>query len=167
MLSNPKPSNRIKACHLRLALTVLLLSAMCSCAIGGVFFDKDATELESKNALRSIQSVTETPKVEIPLPSAYTDPPLIVEGTIQGVKEARLYYFSKHNNVPKLATLISEQFIRTLYDNEGTPIPPVSFTIDHNPATHQLMVSCPSTEYARQVLDFLEEVDVPPLTALT
>lgn len=139
------------------------MSAMFSGAVAGVFFDNDATEIESKNTLRNIQSVIETPKVDIPLPSAYTDPPLIVEGTIQGVKEAKLYYFSKYNNVPKLAALISEQFIRTLYDNQGTPIPPVSFTIDQNTATHQLMVSCPTTEYAQQVLDFLVEVDVPPI----
>lgn len=169
MSSNPKPGYHLTAraihtcCFLRSALTVLVLSAIFSYAGAGGFFDKDSTELESKNTLRNIQAIKETPKVEFPLPSAYTEPPLIVEGTIRGIKEAKLYYFSRYNTVGMLASLINEQFVRTLYDNEGNPIPPVSFTIDQNPATHQLMVSCPSVEYAQQVLDFLDEVDVPPI----
>lgn len=144
-------------------MTALIMSAAFSCAGTVEFFDKESTELESKATLKDIQSVKEIPKVDIPLPSVYTDPPLIVEGTIRGIKEARLYYFSKHNTVDKLASLTNEQFVKILLDNEGNIIPPVTFTIDKNPATHQLMVSCPSAQYAQQVLDFLEQVDVPPI----
>ena len=133
------------------------------CSAAGGVFDRRPTELESRNTLRELKAVRETPDVKMPRPQVYIDPPLIVEGTVAGKKDAKLYYFSKYHTVDKLVTLFSQQFISTLFDNEGNPLPAVSYTVDQNPSTHQMIVSCPSVEYAQQVLVFLEQVDIPPI----
>ncbi len=154
-------------CAAKLSLGMVLICAFagsvsyCSAAAAG--FDSRPTELESRNTLRELAAVRETPDVKMPRPHMYVDPPLIVEGTVAGKKDAKLYYFSKYHTVDKLVTLFSQQFISTLFDNEGNPLPTVSYTVDSNPSTHQMIVSCPSVEYAQQVLVFLEQVDIPPI----
>jgi len=154
-------------CAAKLALSLVLICAFAgsvSCCGAVVdFMDSRPTELESRNTLRELRAVRETPDVKMPRPQAYIDPPLIVEGTVAGKKDAKLYYFSKYHTVDKLVTLFNQQFIRTLFDNEGNPLPSVSYTVDQNPSTHQMIVSCPSVEYAQQVLVFLEQVDIPPI----
>jgi hypothetical protein len=138
---------------------------------GGSFFDLKPTELESRNALRDIQAVRETPDVRIARPNVYTQPPLIVEGTVNGVPDAKLYYFTRYQSVDMLLNLFNEQFlnlydgkfIRPLYGNDGVPLPTIPYTADKNPSTHQLVISCPSVEYAQQVLEFFQEVDVLPI----
>ncbi len=151
----------------KLSLDMVVICAFAGsvsyCSATEDFFDTRATELESKNTLRAIETARETPDVRIPRPQIYTDPPLIVEGTVAGKKDAKLYYFSKYHIVDKLITLFNQQFISTLYDNEGNPLPSVEYTVDQNPATHQLIISCPSVEYAQEVLVFLQQVDVPPI----
>jgi len=133
------------------------------CRAAGDFFNGRRTELESRNILRDLEVVHQTPDVRIPRPEVYNQPPVIVEGTVAGKKDAKLYYFSKYHTVDKLVTLFKQQFVSTLYDNEGNPLPSVPYTVDQNPSTHQIIVSCPSVEYAQQVLVFLEQVDLPPI----
>ncbi|MCD6393477.1 MAG: hypothetical protein J7M40_08210, partial [Planctomycetes bacterium] len=149
------------------AMALLLICALAGpisyCTAGGDFFDVRPTELESRKTLREVETVPETPNVHIPRPSVYTDPPQIVEGTVNGKPDAKLYYFTRYHVVDKLVTLFNEQFLRALYDNEGNVIPGVPYTIDSISATHQIIVSCPSVEYAQQVLYFFEQIDVPPI----
>lgn len=133
------------------------------CTAAGDFFDVRPTELESRNTLRGVKTVRETPDVQMPRPSAYTDPPEIVEGTVNGKPDAKLYYFTRHHVVDKLVTMFNEQFVKVLYDNAGNAMPEVPYTIDSISATHQIIVSCPSVEYAQQVLYFFQQVDVPPI----
>lgn len=133
------------------------------CTAAGDFFDVRPTELESRNTLRGVKTVRETPDVQMPRPSAYTDPPKIVEGTVNGKPDAKLYYFTRHHVVDKLVTMFNEQFVKVLYDNAGNAMPEVPYTIDSISATHQIIVSCPSVEYAQQVLYFFQQVDVPPI----
>ncbi len=155
---------RYAAQHATVLLLICALAGSISyCTAGEGFFDARPTELESRNTLREVKVVRETPDVQIPRPSAYTDPPEIVEGTINGKPDAKLYYFTRHHVVDKLVVLFNEQFVKTLYDNEGNALPAVPYTIDSIPATHQIIVSCPSVEYAQQVLYFFEQVDVPPI----
>ena len=154
-------------CAAKLSLGLVVLCAFAGslsyCDAAGDFFDSRATELESKNTLRELEAVRETPDVKIPRPQMYIDPPVIIEGTVAGKKDAKLYYFSKYHTVDKLITIFNQQFIKTLYDNEGKPLPSVGYTVDQIPATHQLIVSCPSVEYAQGVLVFLQQIDVPPI----
>ena len=149
------------------AMSLLLIGALAGpisyCTAGGDFFDVRPTELESKKTLREVKTVSETPNVHIPRPSAYTDPPQIVEGTVNGKPDAKLYYFTRYHMADRLVALFNEQFVKTLYDNQGTALPKVPYTIDSISATHQIIVSCPSVEYAQQVLYFFEQVDVPPI----
>ena len=164
MCFRTKHNWRYAAQHATGLLLIGALSGPISyCTSGGDFFDIRPTELESRNTLREVKVVRETPDVQIPRPSAYTDPPEIVEGTINGKPDAKLYYFTKYHMVNRLVALFKEQFINTLYDNEGNALPAVPYTIDSISATHQIIVSCPSVEYAQQVLYFFEQVDVPPI----
>jgi hypothetical protein len=146
-----------------LLLICALAGPISYCTAGGDFFDARPTELESKKTLREVRTVRETPDVQMPRPSAYTDPPQIVEGTVNGKPDAKLYYFARYQMVDKLAVLFNEQFVKVLYDNEGNAMPAVPYTIDSISATHQIIVSCPSVEYAQQVLYFFEQIDVPPI----
>ncbi len=155
---------RYAAQHMTGLLFVCALAGPISyCTAGEGFFDVRPTELKSRNTLREVRVVRETPDVQIPRPSAYTDPPEIVEGTINGKPDAKLYYFTRHHVVDKLVTLFNEQFVKVLYDNDGNAMPEVPYTIDSISATHQIIVSCPSVEYAQQVLYFFEQIDVPPI----
>jgi len=142
-------------------LAALLLLA--AGAAANTLFHSKPTELESRRILRDIETVRETPNVQIPIPEVYSSPPEIVESSIRGVPDAKLYYFARHQTVQTLLDLFNEQFIRTLRDNEGNALPAVPYTADINPATNQIVVSCPSVEYARQVLVFFEQVDVVPI----
>ncbi len=132
-------------------------------AQAGTFLHSKPTELESRRILRDLETVRETPDVQMPIPEVYTRPPEIVEGSVSGVPDAKLYYFAKHQTVEALVKLFNEQFVASLNDNEGNALPAVAYTADINPATHQIVVSCPSVEYARQVLYFFEQVDVTPI----
>lgn len=140
---------------------VLLVAA--AAAQAGNFFESKPTELESRRILRDLSSVRETPDVRIPRPGVYTDPPQITEGTINGQPEARLYYFARYQTVDALLGLFGEQFVNPLNDNEGNPLPGAPYTADINAATHQIIVSCPSVECAKEVLYFFEQVDVIPI----
>ncbi|MBE0534132.1 MAG: hypothetical protein IH624_00580, partial [Phycisphaerae bacterium] len=127
------------------------------------FFESKPTELESRKILREMETVRQTPDVHMPPPSIYTDPPQIVSGTVSGTPDAKLYYFARYQTVDALLDLFNEQFVRPLYDNQGDALPAVPYTADKNPTTHQIIVSCPSVEYAQEVLYFFQQVDVIPI----
>lgn len=154
-------------CAAKLSLDVVLICAFAGsvsyCRAAVDFMDSRPTELETRNILRGLETVRETPDVKMPRPQIYIDPPLIVEGTVAGKKDAKLYYFSKYHTADKLVTLFNQQFVNTLFDNEGNPLPSVSYTVDQNLSTNQIIVSCPSVEYAQGVLVFFEQVDIPPI----
>lgn len=155
-------SQTVGAGHLVAGALFLFLTVPTVIA-GGSFFDLKPTELESKNALRDLKAVRETPDVRISLPRVYTDPSVIEEGTVNGVPDAKLYYFARHQTVDTLLNLFNHQFLTPLYGNDGVVLPSIPYTADKNPSTHQLVISCPSVEYAEQVLEFFEEVDVLPI----
>ena len=155
-------SQTVRASHLPAGALFLFLVASTVIA-GSSFFDLKPTDLESKNALRDLKAVRETPDVHISLPKVYTDPPVIEEGTVNGVPDAKLYYFARYQAVDTLMNLFNHQFLTPLYGNDGVVLPSIPYTADKNPSTHQLMISCPSVEYAEQVLAFFEEVDVLPI----
>ncbi|MBN1124781.1 MAG: hypothetical protein JXA82_07230 [Sedimentisphaerales bacterium] len=127
------------------------------------FFQSKSTELESMNTLRELYQLKPIPGADMTKPEIYSRPPEIVEGTIAGNPEVKLYYFCKYHSSGDIVNLLNSQFVEGLNDNEGNPIPGVPYNISQNPSTEQIIMACPSRQYAEQVLDFLKRVDVPPV----
>jgi len=145
-------------------LTVLWLMGVQVGVRGEVeFFQAKPTELESMNTLRDLKSIKPVTGGEILKPQMYLKPPEIVEGTVAGNPDAKLYYFCKYHSTGEIVNLLTNQFLAGLNDAEGKPLPGVPYNISQNPATEQIIVACPNRRYAEQVLAFLEQVDVPPL----
>ena len=129
----------------------------------GDFFAAQPTELESRNVLRELNQVDPSPQIKISPIELYDKKPRIVENRVGDQTDARLYYFTKYHTADKLAELIEDQFTKTFADAKGKEYPKVDYSVSPNTATNQLVVRCPSVEYAEQVKDFLELADVPPV----
>jgi len=129
----------------------------------GEMFSEKPTEIESKNILRDLSQVTPSEDVNIPRFDVYSQPPKIVEGKVGDKTDAKLFYFTKYNTADKLAKLINEQFIKKFVDPKGRPYPVLDYNVSVNAPSNQLIVRCPTVEDAKQVLEFLENIDVPPI----
>ncbi|MBN1818640.1 MAG: hypothetical protein JW828_14860 [Sedimentisphaerales bacterium] len=149
----------------RVSLGIILLWLGVASTVRGDlnFFQSKPTELESMNIIRELYQLKPVPGVGIPRPEIYSRPPEIVEGTISGNPEAKLYYFCQYHSAGELVGLLSSQFVEDLNDNAGNPIPGVPYNISQNPSTQQIIVACSNRPYAEQVLAFLRQVDVPPI----
>ncbi|HIJ70941.1 MAG TPA: hypothetical protein HPP87_06210 [Planctomycetes bacterium] len=110
----------------------------------GDFFAEKPTEIESRAILNELGQVRQSPHIDNPLPEMYRGPAKRVE-VKDGVK---LFYFTKHHTVDKLAVLIAEQLGNKL--SQSGP-------------TNQLIVHCKDDADADKVLEFLDKVDVPPI----
>lgn len=126
---------------------VLCMLGMCGC---GDFFAEKATELQAQAILRDLSRIRTAPDPNYPVPDIYKQPPKIIE-TKKGMK---LLYFTKHHPVEEFAGkgnapgLIQQQF---------------GYNVSKNPATNQLIVECPGREEVQTILDFLKQVDIPPI----
>jgi len=136
------------------ALVVLLSLSGC-----GDFFEKKSTELETKKTLDELSRVREIPDVNNPLPEIYREPAKEI-AVKDGVK---LFYFTKNHTVDKLVKLINEQFAKMSVNGEGKTIYAPYYSVSGNPATNQLVITCPNDVEAREALEFLKMVDVPPI----
>ncbi len=145
---------------IRFFLAGLILMGLNGC-VG--FFDAKPTEVESQNILRDVETIKPNPNITVPKPEMYSRPPEILDVTISGAAQAKLLYFCRFHRAESLIGLIQTQFIAPLNDRKGAPIPAVSYTLSHNPATEQLIVTCPDRKHAEQLVGFLREVDVPPI----
>jgi hypothetical protein len=126
---------------LRWCVGLLFVLAVSGC---GDFFASKPTELESRAILSELSQVRESPHIDNPLPEMYRGPAKRVK-VKDGVK---LFYFTKHHTVDKLAGLIKEQLGKK---------------ISQSGPTNQLIVHCTDDADADKVLEFLEMVDVPPI----
>jgi len=122
-------------------LAALVMLSICGC---GDFFAQKPTELKSQSILRDLKQIREVPDANIPLPDIYLAEPRIIKGK----DGAKLFYFTKHHTVDKLAILIKEQ---------------LGYAVSLSPATNQLIVKCPTVDDAKATIEFLNEVDVPPI----
>jgi len=105
------------------------------------------TKTADQHSQKIIKELSEVPRVTeplTPLPDIYLAEPTIMEGK-DGFK---LFYFTRFHTVEKYSSLIKEQF---------------AFPVSQNPATNQLIIKCPTAEDAQRVLEFLKQVDVPPI----
>ena len=128
---------------LRLLWVLPILSLACFCGCGD-FFAHKPTELQSQSILRDLRQIREVPDVDTPLPDIYLAEPKIIEGK----DGAKLFYFTKHHTVDKLSALIKEQ---------------LGYVVSQSPATNQLIIKCPTVDDAKATIEFLNEVDVPPI----
>ena len=125
-------------------------------------FAKTSTEDEARETLLKLQ-ITGVPGPNIPMPDVYKQPPEIVEQTVGGKSEWKLFYFCRYHSSDDLKKIIHEQFATKLFDKKGKETQIENYTVSSNPATNQLIARCPTSEDAEAVLDTLNQVDVPPI----
>jgi len=123
------------------SLAVVVLLCICGCE---EFFAQKPTELQVESMLSDLSKISLVPDANIPVPDIYKAPSQILE-TKAGVK---LFYFTRYHTVDKLSGLIKEQ---------------LGYTVSQIPATNQLVINCPTHEDAETSLEFLNQVDVPPI----
>jgi Flp pilus assembly secretin CpaC len=99
--------------------------------------------MESKAILGDLRQVKENPNVDNPLPEMYRTPAKRINVS-DGVK---LFYFTKHHSAVDLAANITE----------------LGFKVSHNASTNQLIIHCANDGDADKVLEYLANVDVPPI----
>ncbi|NIA16848.1 MAG: hypothetical protein GWO86_00715, partial [Planctomycetes bacterium] len=109
------------------------------------FFNKKAIEIHSKNLIREVSQIPLVPDVNNPLPEIYLAEPRVMTVSPEDTK---LYYFTRNHTPDKLAGLITSQ---------------LGYKVDQLPATNQLIIKCPDKKSAQITLDFLQQVDVPPI----
>jgi len=120
------------------------------------------TEREAEKALRDLK-IDPRPEPNIPMPEIYKTPPEIVEHTVGGVKEFRLFYFCKYHTSDDLRQIVHDQFATKIFDPKGKATTLPSYTVSSNSATNQLIVRCPSREDIDAVVETLAYVDVQPI----
>lgn len=139
------------------AFIVLLFSGRCIS-----LFAQTSTEDEATETLMKLQ-ITGVPGPNIPMPDIYKQPPEIIEQTVSGRTEWKLFYFCKYHPSDDLKKIIDEQFATKLFDKKGKDIKIPDYNVSSNPATNQLIVRCPAREDAEAVLGTLNQVDVLPI----
>jgi type II secretory pathway component GspD/PulD (secretin) len=129
---------------------------------GDTIFAQTDVEHEAENTLRNLK-VTASPEPNVPLPRIYTAGPKIVQETVGGAPEWRLFYFCKYRTSDELKQIVHDQFATKLFDPKGKETRVPDYTVSSNPATNQLIVRCPARDDIDAVLQTLDQVDVPPV----
>ncbi|HEG42926.1 MAG TPA: hypothetical protein ENH94_02645 [Phycisphaerales bacterium] len=127
---------------LRCFVMVSVLLGACGCSD---FFANKPTDIESRAILADLSQVKDNPYVNNPLPAIYRDGPKRIT-VHNGVK---LFYFTQHLPVAELA--------------DGLGGKGLGFTVSQNPSTNQLIIHCADDAEADTVLEYLANVDVPPI----
>ncbi|MHC4542604.1 MAG: hypothetical protein ACYS74_22950, partial [Planctomycetota bacterium] len=85
---------------------------------GGSMLGQTDVEYEAVRTLRELQI---EPAVEpnVSVPEIHRPPPKIVEQTVGGVSEWKLFYFGKCHTSDTLKNIIHEQFATKLFDPKG------------------------------------------------
>jgi Flp pilus assembly secretin CpaC len=129
----------------------------------GDFLPSKSPGHESARIISDVRKAETTPEPNIPLPGIYRSPPKIVEQTVGSHLEYKLFYFCRQHTAAELEKIVSEQFASVLFDEKGKSSRVVDFGISSNPATNQLIARCPNRADAESILEFLQEVDIPPI----
>jgi Flp pilus assembly secretin CpaC len=129
---------------------------------GDSFAGKPAS-LQSQKILDDVGRIEITSEPNIPLPEVFKKPPKIVEQSVNGKIEWKLFYFCRYHTSDELKQIVHEQFATELFDKKGKSTALPDYTVSSNPATNQLIVRCPAKEDIDSVLVLLQEVDVAPI----
>jgi hypothetical protein len=140
------------------AAAVMLWAGGCGDPLG-----EKASERQVEKILTDTSAFKITPEPNIPIPEIYKAPPKIVEQTVGGHLEYKLFYFCRQHTAAELEKIVSDQFASILFDEKGKSSRVVDFSISANPATNQLIARCPNRADAESILEFLQEVDIPPV----
>jgi len=125
----------------------------------GSFFEKKTTELQTREILRELEHPREIPGLKNLLPEIYRQPPEIIP-----IKDGfKLFYFTKHHSPEQLADMIKSQFGKMTDDAKGNTFYATLYPMTYNLATNQLVVTCPTEDEAKAILNFIELIDVPPI----
>lgn len=103
------------------------------------------------------------PEPNVPMPEIYKSDPEMVEQTVGGKSEWKLFYFCRYHTSDELKTIIHEQFATKLFDQKGKETQMPDYNVTSNPATNQLIVRCPARQDTESVLETLRQIDVPPV----
>lgn len=141
-------------------MAVLLTLSVGGC---GDYINTNNAGMESTRIIKDLRRVETAPEPNIPLPHFFTAPPKIIEQTVGGNLEYKLFYFGQHHTSAELQGIVHTGFASQLFDAKGKGTRVVDYNVSANAATNQLIVRCPAREDAEAVLDFLREVDVPPV----
>jgi len=129
---------------------LIAMLVVCGC---GDFFAEKATELQAQSILHDLSRIKPVAEPNVPLPYIYKQPPKIIE-TKKGLK---LLYFTKYHTVEEFAGSADTP------DTPGLIQQQFGYQVSQNPATNQLIVECPTREETEMILEFLKQVDVPPV----
>jgi hypothetical protein len=130
---------------------IIFIVAICAVFFTGCnkdstdFFDKKSIEIHSKDIIRDVSQIPVIPDNNNPMPEFFVAPPEIK--TISPT-DTKLYYFSKNQTPEKLAELVRSQ---------------LGYIVDINPATNQIIIKGKAPEDGLIALEFLQQVDVPPI----
>jgi hypothetical protein len=133
------------------SLNRAVIGGLCLCILAGCnrntreFFDKKSIEIHSKDIIREVSEIQPIPDTNNPMPEFFVAPPEI---KTSGPNDTKLYYFAKNHPPEKLSELIKSQ---------------LGYKVDINPATNQLIVKCLQPEDGLVALEFLQQIDVPPI----
>jgi len=142
-------------------LAVMLLLGGC----GSPLFRK-TTEIETGRILKDLSKIKVISEKAAEIPEIYKKPPQIVAG-----KDCvRLIYFTRYHTADEIAkNVLSQQFEQDPQQGESDSEEnaaqqgDIPIRISQIDATNQLIVKCPSEEKAKEVLELLEKVDIPPI----
>jgi hypothetical protein len=156
-----RDSNKVGRSRWFTAIVVVL--PMLSAGGCGDFLPAKSAGHESTRIINEVRKTETALEPNIPLPEIYRAPPKIIEQTVGGHVEYKLFYFCRQHTAAELQKLVSEQFGSEIFDEKGKSTRVVDFGISANPATNQLIARCPNQADAESILEFLQEVDIPPI----
>ncbi|HLB74220.1 MAG TPA: hypothetical protein VJJ98_09390 [Sedimentisphaerales bacterium] len=141
----------------------MVLGAMVALSVGGCadYINTNNAGMESTRIIKNLRKVETAPEPNVPLPYFFKAPPKILEQTVGGHVEYKLFYFCQHHTSPEMQEIVHTGFASELFDEKGKSTRVIDYNVFANPATNQLIVRCPAREDAEAVLDFLREADVP------
>ena len=153
----------IKTYHTAETIVKFLIVISILCLSGcGTFFEHHTTEMHSEEILEDISRIKTVQQVGAK-PQIYKEEPIIIEQTVAGKKEYKLFYFCKYHTAEQLKTLAEDQFAINIFDEKGKSTTLPDYKVSAMPATNQLIVRCPTHDDANAVLDLLTLSDIPPI----
>jgi type II secretory pathway component GspD/PulD (secretin) len=155
-------SSRIISFSQRLFVALVLGVALWIGGCGDFLTDKTAGR-ESNKILDDLGKVETTTEPNIPMPSIYKSPPKIVEQTVGGSSEFKLFYFCRHLSAAELEAIVHKLFATLLFNEKGKKTTIKDYGVSSVAVTNQLIVRCPTREDVESVLETLQLVDIPPI----
>jgi len=155
-------SGRTISCSGRLFAVLTVIVTLWTGGCGDFLTDKTASK-EATNILDDLGRVETTSEPNIPMPSIYKQPPKIVEQTVAGAPEFKLFYFCRHLSAAELEAIVHKQFATLVFNAKGKSTAVKDYTVSSVAATNQLIVRCPTREDVEAVLELLQQVDIQPI----